>query len=99
MPIYEYRCRACDNVFEEWQKDFKEREPGCPSCGEPAERLISHTSFILKGGGWYVTDYCGKKPGTTNGESAATPQASESAKPAPACAQSGGCASAACASN
>jgi len=49
-------------VFEEWQSGFEEREMQCPQCGEPATRLISHTSFQLKGSGWYVTDYAGKKP-------------------------------------
>jgi putative FmdB family regulatory protein len=49
-------------VFEEWQSGFEEREMECPECGQPATRLISHTSFQLKGSGWYVTDYAGKKP-------------------------------------
>jgi putative FmdB family regulatory protein len=63
MPIYEYQCRSCQSVFEEWQSGFEERDMVCPECGEPATRLISHTSFQLKGSGWYVTDYAGKKPG------------------------------------
>ncbi|MCA1944746.1 MAG: zinc ribbon domain-containing protein, partial [Desulfovibrio sp.] len=58
MPIYEYRCQDCEQIFEEWQKDFKEREVSCPVCSARAERLISSTSLILKGTGWYVTDYC-----------------------------------------
>ncbi|WP_285906226.1 FmdB family zinc ribbon protein [Pseudodesulfovibrio pelocollis] len=62
MPIYEYQCTGCDTVFEEWQSGFEEREMACPECGCPANRLISHTSFQLKGSGWYVTDYAGKKP-------------------------------------
>ncbi len=57
MPIYEYECEGCGEVFEEWQKGFEEREVMCPRCGARAKRLISHTSFILKGSGWYVTDY------------------------------------------
>ncbi|GAB7079544.1 FmdB family zinc ribbon protein [Megalodesulfovibrio paquesii] len=64
MPIYEYRCQDCEQIFEEWQKDFQEREVPCPVCGAKAERLISSTSFILKGSGWYVTDYC-KRPGSS----------------------------------
>jgi putative FmdB family regulatory protein len=66
MPIYEYQCPSCDSVFEEWQSGFEEREMRCPECGQPANRLISHTSFHLKGSGWYVTDYAGKKSGTTD---------------------------------
>lgn len=57
MPIYEYCCEDCQQVFEEWQKDFEERQMPCPVCGGNSKRLISNTSFILKGGGWYVTDY------------------------------------------
>ncbi len=57
MPIYEYRCKDCEHVFEEWQKDFKDRTQTCPACGGQAPRIISNTSFILKGSGWYVTDY------------------------------------------
>ena len=46
MPIYEYRCRKCGNVFEEWVKTFDspELEP-CPKCGGDAERIMSNTSF------------------------------------------------------
>ena len=58
MPIYEYQCPNCQNVFEEWVKlsEAHGEEP-CPKCGTKSPRLISHTSFVLKGGGWYVTDY------------------------------------------
>lgn len=62
MPIYEYQCQECQSVFEDWQSGFDEKEMECPECGESAKRLISHTSFHLKGSGWYVTDYAGKKP-------------------------------------
>ncbi len=69
MPIYEYCCQECRHIFEEWQKDFTERDMTCPICGGQAKRLISNTAFILKGSGWYVTDYarssssCGKENG------------------------------------
>ena len=62
MPIYEYRCAECNQVFEEWQKGFEEQEVPCPVCSTPSRRIISNTSFILKGSGWYVTDYAAKKP-------------------------------------
>jgi predicted nucleic acid-binding Zn ribbon protein len=29
----------------------------CEKCGGQVRRLISQTSFVLKGSGWYVTDY------------------------------------------
>ncbi|MBT8763316.1 zinc ribbon domain-containing protein [Desulfohalobiaceae bacterium Ax17] len=68
MPIYEYRCNECQQVFEEWQKDFEERDVPCPICGGSATRLISHSAFILKGSGWYVTDYCNRKSSSNNGK-------------------------------
>lgn len=62
MPIYEYRCSACGHEFEEWQKITDEPVKTCPSCGKRrVERLVSATSFQLKGQGWYVTDYGGKR--------------------------------------
>ena len=67
MPIYEYRCEDCQHLFEEWQKDFTEKELVCPVCGGRARRMISNTAFILKGSGWYVTDYAGKSAADGNG--------------------------------
>ena len=62
MPIYEYQCPSCGRVFEEWVKVSEAHgEEPCPDCGAKSPRLISHTSFLLKGGGWYVTDYGYKK--------------------------------------
>ena len=57
MPIYEYQCPKCQRVFEEWVKasDAHGQEP-CPDCGTPSPRIISQPSFVLKGGGWYVSD-------------------------------------------
>ena len=59
MPIYEYRCTECHQVFEEWCKQVEENNKprSCPICKGQAKRLISHTSFALKGGGWYATEY------------------------------------------
>lgn len=62
MPIYEYECQDCKQIFEEWQSGFEEKVLDCPVCGASAKRLISNTSFHLKGSGWYVTDYAGKNP-------------------------------------
>ena len=67
MPIYEYVCNACGHEFEEWQRITDSPVRKCPSCGKrKVERLVSLSAFHLKGGGWYVTDYGGKKPGSTN---------------------------------
>jgi len=62
MPIYEYCCEECDHVFEVLQSGFDERRETCPLCKGESKRVISNTSFVLKGSGWYVTDYAGKNP-------------------------------------
>ena len=52
MPIYEYACGACGHRFEEWQKMSDKPIRTCPKCkAKKVERLISATSFHLKGGG------------------------------------------------
>jgi len=57
MPIYEYECMNCGKQCEVFQK-FNDKPLGsCPDCGGHMHKLISHSSFILKGTGWYVTDY------------------------------------------
>lgn len=80
MPIYEYRCRDCHQIFEEWCRHIEEDSVAhsCPICSGEAKRLVSHTSFTLKGGGWYVTEYGSRKNTTEAGM--ATP--AESAAPA-----------------
>ena len=57
MPIYEYECEHCGQQSEVIQKITDEPLHICPECGGHMHKLISHTSFILKGTGWYVTDY------------------------------------------
>ena len=62
MPIYEYRCQACGHEMEAIQRITADALTTCPECeAEELRRLISQTSFVLKGGGWYATDYGGKK--------------------------------------
>jgi putative FmdB family regulatory protein len=77
MPIYEYRCSACHRIFEEWSRHAEDNSVArsCPLCGCEARRLISQTSFSLKGQGWYATDYGAKKNEQTGeaGTSAAPP--------------------------
>lgn len=62
MPIYEYSCQDCKQIFEDWQKDYEERDIPCPVCNGQASRLISSTSFVLKGGGWYASGYTDTAP-------------------------------------
>lgn len=70
MPVYEYACAACSHQFEEWQKMSDPPIRSCPKCrAKKVEKLISLTSFSLKGGGWYKDLYSSAKPGSTAAES------------------------------
>ena len=60
MPIYEYQCESCGKHLEVWQKITEEPLTTCDSCGGKLRKLISQSSFVLKGTGWYVTDYARK---------------------------------------
>jgi putative FmdB family regulatory protein len=57
MPIYEYKCTKCGDQFEVNQRMSDDQLTKCESCGGKLNKLISNTSFVLKGSGWYVTDY------------------------------------------
>ena len=60
MPIYEFRCKKCNNQIEVYQK-FSDKPPTkCKECGGRLEKMISATAFQFKGEGWYVTDYARK---------------------------------------
>ncbi len=67
MPIYEYRCLDCDHEFEQIQKFSDPPIDTCPTCSGSVKKLISQSTFHLKGDGWYVTDYARK--GSENGKS------------------------------
>ena len=56
MPIYEYKCPEC-GVFELTQRITEDPLEECPTCQGKVRKLISNTSFQLKGTGWYITDY------------------------------------------
>lgn len=66
MPIYEYQCQKC-GTFETTQKITDKPLAKCPTCKGKVRKLISNTSFQLKGTGWYITDYARK--GKTDGKS------------------------------
>jgi putative FmdB family regulatory protein len=57
LPIYEYQCTKCGRRVEMMQKITDESLQTCPSCKGQLRRLMSLTSFQLKGNGWYATDY------------------------------------------
>ena len=59
MPIYEYQCQKC-GTFETTQRITEKPLAKCPTCKGKVRKLISNTSFQLKGTGWYITDYARK---------------------------------------
>jgi putative FmdB family regulatory protein len=60
MPIYEYICEKCGNHLEVIQKVSDAPLKRCEKCRGKLEKIFSRTSFQLKGGGWYMTDYSSK---------------------------------------
>lgn len=62
MPIYEYRCESCGEALERIRKFSDPPLTDCPACGKPTlKKLVSASSFRLKGSGWYETDFKNKK--------------------------------------
>ena len=88
MPVYEYECKACEKIFEVQQRIADEPLKNCPECESELTKLMSMSSFQLKGGGWYADGYS-----SSNGKN-------KTEKPAPACdAASGSCAGCPAAAN
>lgn len=61
MPIYEFRCKKCNEQIEVLQKLYDKQPTRCRKCGGRLEKLASASSIQFKGEGWYVTDYGQKK--------------------------------------
>jgi putative FmdB family regulatory protein len=79
MPLYEYECEKCGNIEEAFQKFSDKPLKTCGHCSGKLHKLISQSSFHLKGTGWYVTDYAGKKAGNAGSPEAkqASPEPTE----------------------
>ena len=99
MPTYEYRCPQ-DHDFEVFQRISDAPGAACPDCGEPSERRISGgAGFLLKGEGFYKTDYrsddykkqasseasaaAPKEPSKTKDSDSSSPAKPSSSKPSP----------------
>ena len=81
MPIYEYKCKKCGEEFEVFQRITSPDVRTCKFCKGPVNKLISLSSFSLKGTGWYATDYGGKKaPPPSKKEDTTVPAADSSPK-------------------
>ncbi len=83
MLTYEYVCEKCKRTFEVRQRISAAPLTTCEVCGGTVRRLLSSAPFILKGGGWYVTDYpsesrkkamAAEKPASTTSDSKAAPK-------------------------
>ena len=84
MPTYEYECDRCHSVFEIRQRISEPALTTHDGCGGSVRRLLSPAPFILKGEGWYVTDYPSeaRKKALTQEKSSSTTSAAASDKPA-----------------
>ena len=79
MPIYEYACAKCEREFEVEQRITEDPVKTCPHCrSRRVKRLISSTSFVLKGSGWYSDLYSSNKSEGGDGKEG---EKSEDAKP------------------
>ncbi|MES2824252.1 MAG: zinc ribbon domain-containing protein [Pseudomonadota bacterium] len=100
MPIYEYRCEACDHIEEALQKMSDAALVDCPACSKPElKKQISAAGFRLKGGGWYETDFksgskkniageAGSSSSSSTGAAASSATASKPSATAPAASKS-----------
>ncbi len=86
MPIYEYECAKCGRIQEALQKISEKPLARCSHCSGKLHRLVSQSSFHLKGSGWYVTDYARntKKSASPQKKEDNTQKASSSEKPSKA---------------
>ncbi len=81
MPIYEYECSQCHQTSDALQKVNDPAPETCPRCGaqNTLSRLLSRTSFVLKGGGWHADLYSSSKPKSDGGEAKPAPAKSDGA--------------------
>ncbi|PHR30462.1 MAG: transcriptional regulator [Desulfotalea sp.] len=86
MPVYEYECKECKKVFEFQQKMADAPLTQCPECEGPMTKLMSMSSFQLKGGGWYADGY--SSPTSSSDKTGTEKKATE--KPA-SCKEKTGC--------
>ena len=83
MPVYEYECSKCGRLEEIFQKITDPPISKCNHCNGKMRKLISQSTFHLKGSGWYVTDYCSKSGGY-DGKTSNSNNASDDTKSASA---------------
>ena len=80
MPIYEYQCEKCGGIEEALQRFSDKPLTKCKHCSGRLHKLISQSTFHLKGTGWYVTDYANKSKSSGPNESKKKETADKPAK-------------------
>lgn len=91
MPIYAYRCESCGFAKDHLQKLSDPVLSICPECGNTAyAKQVTVAGFLLKGNGWYATDFkgAGKPPAETKPKATETAAACQGCPGAEACAGS-----------
>ncbi len=80
MPLYEYACSACGKLNEVLQKVSDPSPKACDGCGASGtlSRVVSRTSFVLKGGGWYSDLYGSSKKDSGSSSSSSSTSSSTS---------------------
>lgn len=89
MPIYEYECDKCGSHLEVLQKVGDKPLTRCSKCRGKVRKVVSRSSFQLKGSGWYVTDYANKGSGSNSEKSEAKTETKTEAKASTACGPTG----------
>jgi putative FmdB family regulatory protein len=80
MPIYEYECTKCGHIDEALQKFSDKPLTRCSQCRGKLTKLVSQSTFHLKGSGWYVTDYANKNKNSAKPANQETPGKSAESK-------------------
>lgn len=96
MPIYEYQCEKCGVIIEKIQKFSDAPLTSCDRCEGKLNKLLSQSSFSLKGSGWYLTDYSKK---TSSKAEPKTETKTETKAETPCATTGGGCGAGACATS
>ncbi|MFK5953395.1 MAG: zinc ribbon domain-containing protein [Desulfobacterium sp.] len=84
MPIYEYECSECGQIEEAFQKMSDPPLSKCKHCQGNLHKILSQSSFHLKGSGWYVTDYGGRKSDSSSTGKSSKKEAATSCTKKPA---------------
>lgn len=83
MPTYQYRCTACQNELEAFQKFTDDPLTTCEECGGSLRKLYNAVGIVFKGSGFYATDSrkskSSSKPSTESAASKESAPAKESA--------------------